>query len=84
MFIKKNKLKYDIQSFLGIIGALVVIGFLFIYSASSVYALEQLGSSHYFVKKQLIGLVIALVGFFVARHISLGLVEKITPLAFFG
>ena len=82
MFIKKNKLQYDTQSFLGIIGALIIIGFLFIYSASSIYALEQLGNSHYFVKKQLIGLVLGIIAFFIARNISLHLVEALTPFAF--
>lgn len=82
MFTKKNQLKYDVQSFLGIIGALIIIGFLFIYSASSVYALEHLGSSHYFVKKQLIGLCIGVVAFFIARYIPLTFIEKITPMAF--
>ncbi|MCF7900261.1 putative lipid II flippase FtsW [Candidatus Babeliales bacterium] len=83
MFIKKNKLKYDIQSFLGIIGALIIIGFLFIYSASSVYALEHLGSSHYFVKKQLVGLFLGMIAFFIARNISLNFIEIITPYTFF-
>jgi len=84
MFIKKDRLKSDVQSFLGITIALVVIGFLFIYSSSSVYALENFGSSHYFIKKQCIGLALGLVALLCARFVSLDLLESVTPLFFFG
>lgn len=83
MFAKKDQLQTDIHSFLGITAALIIIGFLFIYSASSIYALEQFGSSHYYVQRQLIGLAIALVGFIIARFINLDLLEMATPILFF-
>lgn len=83
MFAKKDQLQTDIHSFLGITAALIIIGFLFIYSASSIYALEQFGSSHYYVQRQLIGLTIALIGFIIARFINLDLLEMATPVLFF-
>lgn len=83
MFTQKNRLKSDLQSFLGITIALIIIGFLFIYSSSSVYALEQFGVSHYYIKKQLIGLGLGLVGLIIARYLSLDFIKSATPFVFF-
>lgn len=83
MFTKNEQLRSDMQSFLGITFALVVIGFLFIYSASSVYALERFGTSHYYVQRQCIGLGLGLLVLLLMRMVSLDFLEMVTPLVFF-
>lgn len=84
MSAKKNRLRSDLNSFLTITAALIIIGFLFIYSSSSVYALERFNAPHYFIKKQLIGLVVGIVGFLFARILSLDFIEGMTSLFFVG
>jgi len=84
VFTKKNRLKSDVHSFLGVAIALVVIGFLFIYSASSVYALERFNLPHYFIKRQLMGVLVGFIGFLFARSISLDFLEGTSPFFFVG
>jgi cell division protein FtsW len=84
MFLEREKLLADLRIFLAIIGCLITIGFLFIYSSSSVYALEKLGSSTYFVKKQIIGLILGCMALIIARLIPLNVVKKNSPYVFFG
>lgn len=79
----RKRIHADLTIFLGIIAALIVIGLLFIYSSSSVYALERFGSATYFVKKQLVGLFLGLCALAIARIFPLDLVKKLTPLFFF-
>lgn len=83
MFVEQKKLRSDLHIFLGIIVALTIIGFLFIYSASSVFALEKFGSALYFVKKQFIGLTLGLIGMLICFYLPLTFVKKMTPLFFF-
>lgn len=64
--------------------ALVIIGMLFIYSSSSVYALERFGSSLYFVKKQLVGIVLGFVAFIIARMMPVEWLKRYCPLLFFA
>jgi cell division protein FtsW len=78
----KNRLQSDLFIFLAISTILTFIGFIFIYSSSSVYASEKLGSSNYFVKKHIIGLFLALFGLVVARLFPLKLIHKLTPIIF--
>ena len=82
MFNTRSQIKSDLSTLIGITITLIIIGLLFIYSSSSVYALEQMGASHYYLKKQIIGLVVVLIAFFIARFISLRFIEGIIPLAF--
>lgn len=82
MFIERKRLQADLNIFLGTVIALVIIGLLFIYSASSVAALELHSSPHYFLKKQLIGLVVGIVAFWFARTIPLSFIKSISPLLF--
>jgi cell division protein FtsW len=84
MFTTRSQLKSDLHVLIGITATLVVIGLLFIYSSSSVYALEHTGVSHYYLKKQLIGLSLGIITFFIARYISLNFIESMTPLFFWG
>jgi len=79
--LKKNLLT-DLHIFLGIVATLVVIGFVFVFSSSSIYALEKFGSSYYFVKKQLIGFVLGLGGLVVLRFLPIPFVKKCSPFIF--
>jgi len=58
MAVRENKLKNDVRSLLVVVFLLVLLGLIFIYSASSAYALEKFGSPHYFLKKQVLYLFI--------------------------
>ena len=82
MILQKKQLKTDLSCFIAVIAILLIIGLLFIYSSSSVFALEKLGVAHYFLRKQVIGLII---GFFAAismRFIPLHTIKKTAPLFF--
>ena len=78
---KKNT---NLTIFLTIIALLILIGLVFIYSSSSVFALEKFGSPHYFVRKQLIGLVLGLCGLFLCMLVPLSIIQRGAPLFFFG
>jgi len=63
-YIIKNKIEIkpiDIYIFIINILTFIIIGFIFIYSSSSIYSLEKFGYSYYFLKKQLIGFFISLI-----------------------
>lgn len=70
--------------FLVLIAILTLIGLVFIYSSSSVYALEKCGSAHYYVKKQMIGILVGIVALFITALIPLSFIKKIAPLLFFS
>jgi cell division protein FtsW len=57
---------------------IVLIGLLFMYSASSIYARELHGSCFYFLKRQLIGLAIGLGAFFLVLRLSPDQIRKLT------
>ena len=82
MFKTKKELQSDLRIFLGIITTLIIIGLIFIYSASSVFALEQFGSAHYYVKKQIIGLILGIGTLIAARLIPFKTIKKFSPLIF--
>jgi cell division protein FtsW len=82
MISKKLPLYSDLNVFLTIIATLILIGFLFVYSSSSVYALETFGSSFFFVKRQLIGLGIGLIALCIGRSLPLNLIKKSAPFLF--
>ncbi len=79
----RSRIKSDLTGFLAIVATLVIIGLLFIYSSSSIYAAQHWGASHYFLKKQALGVLLGLVAFFVARALSFDLIYACTPLFFF-
>ncbi len=70
--------------FLTIAGSLTIIGLIFIYSSSSVYALERFHYAHYFVKKQSIGIALGGIGLIIARVFPLWLIYRLTPYFFFS
>ena len=78
----KQQIQTDLKILLAIVGALTIIGLLFIYSSSSVYALERFGFAHYFVQKQLGGLGLGLLGLFIFCVIPLQIIKKLSPLFF--
>ena len=82
MISKKLPLYSDLNVFLTIIATLILIGFLFVYSSSSVYALETFGSSIFFVKRQFIGLAIGLFALLVGRSLPLNFIRRAAPLLF--
>lgn len=61
---------------------LVCIGLVFIYSSSSVYALKQHGVPHYFVKKQIYGVILGFFVLLIARLTPLSLIKKYTSTFF--
>lgn len=84
MFIKKTALKQNLFAFLSIVCVLITIGLIFIYSSSSVYALHKMGTSFYYLKKQLGGCLLGLASFFSVWIIPLTFLHRITPLLFLG
>jgi cell division protein FtsW len=84
MIAHKKQLNFDLSVLLTIVGTLLIIGFIFIYSSSSVFALEKFGSSSFFVKKQLIGLALGILCLIIIRFIPLEFIKKLTPLFFFS
>lgn len=78
----QQKKHTDLYIFLSIIAICTVIGFIFIYSSSSAFALEKYGSAHYFVKKQFIGCFLGLIGLIICRSIPLNYIKALTPLVF--
>ncbi len=59
-----------------------MIGLVFIYSSSSVYALEKCGSAHYFVKKQLLGCILGIVGLIICRFLPIAFIKRASPFVF--
>lgn len=82
MQIKEKSISTDLRIFVGIVLVLIVIGCIFIYSASSVYSLEKLGSAHYYFIRQLFGIFLGLVGSLVLQYIPINTIKKNTPYFF--
>jgi len=74
----KNK-KTGLGPFLLITLILATLGLVFIYSASSVFALEHYGNEAYFVYKQLVGLGLGLIGFIMACLIPGKMIKNLSP-----
>jgi len=81
---KTQRLQRDTRLLLGLVLVLTVIGVIFIYSASSIYALEKFGSAQYYLKKQLIYLLPALATFFFFSLIPIALLKRFIPAFFLG
>ena len=67
----EQKIKYDFRIFSLITITLIILGIIFVYSASSFYAFETLKQPFYFVKKHIFGIIVGLIGFFIASKIPL-------------
>lgn len=77
-------LKKNLHVFLIIVGLLLIIGFIFIYSASSVFALAHFQNPHYYVKKQLLGIVLSLSALCITALLPLNIIKRLSPIAFAG
>jgi len=66
------------------VALLTIVGFTFIYSSSSVYALERHGAPHYFVINQLKGLFIGLIAMACMQLIPTTYFRNYSSLAFLG
>ena len=82
MISKNLSLYADLRVFLIIITTLILIGCLFVYSSSSVYALETFGTSLFFVKRQLIGLCVGMIALCIGRSMPLSFIKKTSTLFF--
>jgi len=82
MISKKLPLYADLNVFLIIVATLILIGCLFVYSSSSVYALETFGTSLFFVKRQCAGLGIGLIALCIGRTIPINFIKKTAPFLF--
>lgn len=79
---KHDLLRRDYHFFLFTIALLMIIGLVFVYSASSVFALEKFGTPYYFLKKQIVGLSIGIAGLFTLQWCTPSLIKKLSPVAF--
>lgn len=70
--------------FLVSIISLIIVGFVFIYSSSSVFALETHGSATYFLNKQLIGFCLGCVALCAALLLPFSVIKAATPYLFWG
>ena len=68
--------------FLFAVGTLLIIGIIFVYSSSSIYAYERLGDSGYFVKRHLFGIILGLFGAIVCNIIPSTFFKRIAPFTF--
>ncbi len=68
-----------IRVLVGIVAVLVVIGLVFIYSSSSVYALEYAHDAAYFVKKQLVGLLLGLIVAVMCSRVPMRIFYQLAP-----
>ena len=76
----RNVLK-DVRILVGITLVLSIIGCIFIYSSSSVYALEKYGSANYFVIRQVIGFLIGFFGIIAIQWVPATTIQKLSPYA---
>jgi cell division protein FtsW len=79
-----DKLKSDLRRFLLVVIGLTLIGLIFVYSSSSVFALEKFGNSAYFLKRQLTYLFLGIAGFFVFALTPKSFWKKYASLFFIG
>lgn len=82
MYTQHKRLYTDLKILLAVIATLIIIGLLFIYSSSSVFALEKFGSANFFVKKQSVGIVLGIVALCFGRFFPLQGIKILSPYAF--
>ena len=71
-------------SFISLAMICVIIGMVFIYSSSSVYAFERLGRADYYLRKQIAGFVVGMIALLVLRFLPLEFIKKCVPWTFAG
>lgn len=83
-FYARQQIRFDLKILLSLVFLLTFIGLLFIYSSSCIFASEKFGTSLYFLKKQGVGLLLAIVAFCVCVKIPFSLLKKISFFFFIG
>ncbi len=84
MALLEKVLRRDLRVFIGVGFLLSLIGLIFVYSASSVYALERFGSAHYFFKRQSIYFLVSIGAFSFFALVPLSVWRRYTPYFFFA
>lgn len=84
MFVKKNVLKQNLLILMSIAAILIMVGLIFIYSSSSVYANEKIGTSFYYLNKQLMGCGLGIIAFFSLWLVPLPFLQTLAPFLFLG
>ena len=82
MLSSRDDIRYNMRMLVSVSFLLALIGLIFIYSASSVFALEKFGSSHYFLKRQLMYLILSTGCFYIFASTPLWLIRRCTPFLF--
>lgn len=72
------------RMFFTVCSILLVIGLLFVYSSSSVYALDHCGSAHYYLVRHMYGIILGCIAAGFMRSIPLSWIRWMVPSAFFG
>lgn len=83
MFVQQ-KLKHNLSIFLLINVTFVILGLIFVYSSSSYFALETLHQPLFFVKKQLIGIILGLFAGIIGYLIPLKFLKDISFFSLVG
>jgi cell division protein FtsW len=84
MALPLDRLRSDVRFFILVVATLTIVGLIFVYSSSSIFALEKYGSAHYFLKRQLIYLIPSLGMFFVLALVPLTWWRRWSPWLFLG
>lgn len=84
MYHSQSSESKSLIALLMLVALLICLGFVFVYSSSSVYALDRFGSPHYFVIKQLVGLGVGIAGLIFFRLIPLNWIKRTAPALFIG
>ena len=79
---QQSNLRTNLRILLVIVSTLILIGLVFIYSSSSVFALEKFGLAHFFLKKQAFHLLIGIVAFFVFAAVPVSFWKRRAPWLF--
>lgn len=79
---RSNELFTPLMVLCSLAALLVVIGLVFIYSASSVYALEKFGKSYYFAQKQAMGLLVGTIALIAVSMVPVTVIKRLTPCIF--
>jgi cell division protein FtsW len=79
----RQKISHDAAIVQIIVATLLIVGIIFIYSASSFFSIEKYGTAFYYVKRQLIGLSLGIGAYFFARMIPLNFLSKTSLISLF-
>lgn len=82
MALPLSRLRADVRIFMFLVTLLTLAGLIFVYSASSIYALEKFGSDSYFFKRQLFYAFLGVSGFLTFVLVPLKLWRAWTPRLF--